>query len=741
MAALATPFGNGAPAGDKQPESPPARRPRQGGWLAAAVRRLVRPQIDPKVDAAFVALAAVVYGVLYFSIGSNFLPGHSAWATLLLWASSQIGALVAWQLRLPRVIGMLCAGLLMRNIPWSAVDAFNPRWGVQMRAAALATIFLRCGLELDFGTMRRFKYPAMRLALLPGLVEAFYDGGVATALFNMPVLLAFTMGFILKAVGPGLVVPAMFQLQKTGLGKDQGIPSTVVIAASFDDVIAITGYSIFSSVAITGQGDVAWQIASGPLQVVFGILGGLIAGLILGCTRLFSTRNKRLVGIYGSALLLMFFLEYYNLLSGGALGALFVGLVASNAWEKGVPRFGSLGRSFVFSPEIERVMAVFWNWIWEPMLFVTIGWSIDFATLDTGIIPKSLIIICTGVCLRTIVTFLIMSGFSYTAREKLFYALAWTPKATVQAALSGAPLALILKYKCDGINPESPEASADCKEYAKWGDDILVTGVFAIIVCGTLGTLAIHLAAPILLSPAEEGSDSEAGESTVIAEPGDGAEDQVLPSPYEPGMPPAGPRRLPGSAARLASLGIGEGSAAGGVARRAGSTPNVTEQLEPAIADHELLAEFLDAIHLLTAAVHDDRMTKLDLVRLSDRVLETQRHVEAAMERREPSVRELFRTASRLARTFVMRAPHAHAQPLPHAPPAGVPAAVNMDRTRSGGSGASGAAGVGLRARQASIDRASTGRLQGREGLISGPGSINTWPAGSRPTTPDDPGV
>ncbi len=39
--------------------------------------------------------------------------------------------------------------------------------------------------------------------------------------------------------------------------------------------------------------------------------------------------------------------------TGGALGALFVGLVASNAWEKGVPRFGSLGRSFVFSPESE----------------------------------------------------------------------------------------------------------------------------------------------------------------------------------------------------------------------------------------------------------------------------------------------------------------------------------------------------------------------------------------------------
>lgn len=39
--------------------------------------------------------------------------------------------------------------------------------------------------------------------------------------------------------------------------------------------------------------------------------------------------------------------------AGGALGALFVGLVASNAWEKGFPKWGSLGTSFAFSPERE----------------------------------------------------------------------------------------------------------------------------------------------------------------------------------------------------------------------------------------------------------------------------------------------------------------------------------------------------------------------------------------------------
>lgn len=115
--------------------------------------------------------------------------------------------------------------------------------------------------------MKMYKWPALRLALLPGLAEALFDAGVACAIFRMPFTLALSLGFILKAVGPGLVVPAMFQLQKQGLGVAKGIPSTVVIAASFDDIVAITGFSIFISIAVATGDNAAWQIASGPLQV------------------------------------------------------------------------------------------------------------------------------------------------------------------------------------------------------------------------------------------------------------------------------------------------------------------------------------------------------------------------------------------------------------------------------------------------------------------------------------------
>eukprot|EP00878_Enallax_costatus_P024159 GHUV01025756.1.p1 GENE.GHUV01025756.1~~GHUV01025756.1.p1 ORF type:complete len:597 (+),score=94.95 GHUV01025756.1:384-2174(+) len=456
--------------------------------LVSAIRPSSKSGVS--VSPEMLLLSAVVYGVLVFCIGDAFLPGSPAFATLVIWICSVVGAEIAHFLRIPRVVGMLGTGLLLANVPGGVVAAFPKRWGVQMRAAALGTIFLRCGLELEFKTMALYKWPALRLAFLPGVTEAIFDAGIAYAVFGMPFTMALSLGFILKAVGPGLVVPAMFQLQKQGWGANKGIPSTVVIAASFDDIIAITGFSIFINVAIAAGDNAAWMIASGPLQVIFGILGGIIAGAVLGSTKLFNNRFKRLLGIYGAALLVMFFLEYYDMLSGGALGALTTGLVTCYMWEHGKPRKLSIGPNNAFSADIERVLAVIWNWIMEPMLFATIGTSIVFAKLPPETIPKAVLVVCTGLCLRTIATFFIMGSHRYTWKERLFYSVAWTPKATVQASLSAVPLALI---------NHSMAGHPEYAQYVQWGNDILATGIFAIIICATLGTLFVYWLAPVLL--------------------------------------------------------------------------------------------------------------------------------------------------------------------------------------------------------------------------------------------------
>lgn len=75
---------------------------------------------------------------------------------------------------------------------------------------------------------------AIRLLLIPGICEAFFDGGLAHLFFGMPVTFGFALGFILKAVGPALVIQCMFELQQKRLGAEKAIPATVVAAASFD---------------------------------------------------------------------------------------------------------------------------------------------------------------------------------------------------------------------------------------------------------------------------------------------------------------------------------------------------------------------------------------------------------------------------------------------------------------------------------------------------------------------------
>ena len=77
--------------------------------------------------------------------------------------------------------------------------------------------------ELLLQIFKRVGPAAVRLLLIPGVLEAFFDGGLAVALFGMPVTFAFAVGFILKAVGPALVIQCMFDVQQKRLGIAKGM--------------------------------------------------------------------------------------------------------------------------------------------------------------------------------------------------------------------------------------------------------------------------------------------------------------------------------------------------------------------------------------------------------------------------------------------------------------------------------------------------------------------------------------
>jgi NhaP-type Na+/H+ or K+/H+ antiporter len=55
---------------------------------------------------------------------------------------------------------------------------------------------------------------------------------------------------VLAAVSPEVVIPLLFNLQTKGsYGKAKGIPTIVIAASSFDDVVAIFAFGVLLSIA------------------------------------------------------------------------------------------------------------------------------------------------------------------------------------------------------------------------------------------------------------------------------------------------------------------------------------------------------------------------------------------------------------------------------------------------------------------------------------------------------------
>lgn len=82
------------------------------------------------------------------------------------------------------------------------------------------------------------------------------------------------------------------------------IPATVVAAASFDDAIAITGYTLFIDLAVRAPGNTVWAVMHGPLSLLFGVLTGLAAGGVCSMTKLWNNSLKRTAVMFFTSALL-----------------------------------------------------------------------------------------------------------------------------------------------------------------------------------------------------------------------------------------------------------------------------------------------------------------------------------------------------------------------------------------------------------------------------------------------------
>nr|CAD7429437.1 unnamed protein product [Timema monikensis] len=294
-------------------------------------------------------------------------------------------------------------------------DSSQEHWIHQHQQVALVIILIRAGLELDPAALRKLKGMVFRLAVVPSVVEIASIAVLTHYLLNFPWIWGFLLGSVLAAVSPAVVIPCLFSLAARGYGTDKGIPTLIVAAASFDDIIAISVFGILISIIFsTGEqtltatlrlkptletvcnsrvcvpGSLTVQIIRGPAGLILGLVFGILWAVGRWLQNHFD-RGRRADGRIG--------VRGYKFRRRWALGV-YRGGLRSQLWleEPGVER-GACQLLFLAKNPVAENFALIWTFF-QPILFSLIGTEINIFVLEVHTVGLGLVCLMLALLVR-----------------------------------------------------------------------------------------------------------------------------------------------------------------------------------------------------------------------------------------------------------------------------------------------------------------------------------------------------
>lgn len=377
---------------------------------------------------------------------------------LILFSGFFLGFLCK-KIKFPSLFGMIIAGIIIGPHVLNIIDGSILSISTEIRKIALIIILIRAGLKLDFGDLKKVGRPAILMCFVPAAIEVLGMIFLAPIFLGISRLEAAILGAVVGAVSPAVIVPRMIKLIDEGYGTDKGIPQMILAGASVDDVFVIVLFTTFTSLATGGTVSVKNFVAV-PVSILVGILVGLLVGLLLAF-------YFRIIHIRDSVKVMI------------VLGVSFALTFVEDKWGSIVP-FASLLAVMALGamlrkkkPEVATRLSKKYDKLWvtaEVFLFVLVGASVEVSSLKTAGVSAILLLLCVVIC-RMFGVFLCLLATKLNGKERWFCMLAYTPKATVQAAIGGLPLAMGLAC----------------------GNVVLTVSVIAIMLTAPLGAFAIDL--------------------------------------------------------------------------------------------------------------------------------------------------------------------------------------------------------------------------------------------------------
>lgn len=334
------------------------------------------------------------------------------------------------KLRLPNFLGMILVGMILSPYAFNLIDPSIINVSADLRQIALVIILTRAGLSLNITDLKKVGRPAVFMCFVPACSELIGTIILAPGLLGVTILEAAMIGSVIAAVSPAVIVPRMIKLIEEGYGKKHSIPQLLLAGASVDDVVVIVIFTALTSFASTNTiSPVSF------LQIPVSILTGIIIGTFTGYLLIVFFKKVHIRDSVKILIILSFsflLLELQNRLEGtipisGLLAIMSLGIIVKQ-------RYSLLA---------ER-LSIKYSKLWiaaEIFLFVLVGAAVDLRYAATAGIYAVLLVIgalifrMAGVALSLIKTGL-------TKHEKWFCMIAYTPKATVQAAIGAIPLTM-----------------------------------------------------------------------------------------------------------------------------------------------------------------------------------------------------------------------------------------------------------------------------------------------------------
>lgn len=380
-----------------------------------------------------------------------------------------VGMSMGWicrKIKLPGLLGMLITGIVLGPYVLNMLDIKLLGISADLRKIALIIILTRAGLGLDLTSLKKIGRPAVLMCFVPATFELAGMLLLAPRLMGMSLLEAAVMGAVLAAVSPAVVVPCMVKLMEEGYGVKEGIPQLILAGASVDDVYVIVLFSTFSGM-MQGEGASVIRFVNIPVSIILGMIIGLTIGILLAFyfQKVHIRDTAKVLIILGISFLLAAAEDSLTtpVTFSALIAIMFIGVGLQRKREA-----------------VAKRLAVKYGKLWvaaEVFLFVLVGATVNIGYLGR-VGMRALLMIAGALLFRMAGVWVCLLGTGLKTGEKAFTMLAYTPKATVQAAIGGIPLAL--GFAC--------------------GDTVLTVAVLAIVLTAPLGAFAIDLSYRKLLT-------------------------------------------------------------------------------------------------------------------------------------------------------------------------------------------------------------------------------------------------